>query len=141
MKRKLVVRIALVTCCFVAATALFAAQIAPAAPSTGTVTVGDFVVRLAGALSPGNHEIKNLDQAKQFFAHQGVILPVDLNLSATLTQKDVTVITSLLGVRVGTQEPGKTFNSDSVDGFVGFLRDGIETGRIPVEPVAGTPGG
>src|SRR5207249_10242433 len=135
MKRKLLVRIAIVTCCFVAATALLAAQTAPA-PSTGTVTVGDFVVRLAGALNPGHQEIKNLDQAKLFFANHGIVLPADLNLSSTLTQKDVTVITSLLGVRVGTQDCGKSFASDSVDSFVGFSRVGIEAGRIPVEPIA-----
>jgi len=137
MKRKLLVRIAIVACCFVAATALLAAQTAPA-PRTGTVTVGDFVVRLAGALNPGHQEIKNLDQAKLFFANQGIVLPADLNLSATLTQKDVVAVTSLLGVKVNTQEPGKTFRADSVEGFVGFLRDGIDAGRIPVEPVAGS---
>jgi len=125
-------RFSLVTICFLTATVLMAAQTAPAAVNTGTVTVGDFVVRLADALNPAHRDINSLDQAKQFFAGQGIVLPAKLNLSAPLTQADVATVTSLLGVSVNPTQPSELFTADSVDGFVGYLRDGIENGRIPL---------
>ena len=93
-------RFALVTCCFLAATFVLAAETAPAAAKAGTVTVGDFVVRFADAVNPSHREIKTIDQAKQYFASQGVTLPTNLNFNSPLTQNDVTIITSLVNVTV-----------------------------------------
>jgi len=119
-------RIALVTCCFIAVTALMAAQ--PAA--TDTVTVGDFVVRLADALNPAGREITTLDQAQQFFSGRGASIPSSLDLSAPLTQMDVTLVTSLLGLKVEALEPGQAFTAESVDGFIGYLREESLNGRL-----------
>jgi len=130
-------RFALVTCCFITATVLLAAQPAPATPETGTVTVGDFVVRLADALSPGHQGIKTLDQAKVFFARQGIVLSPNLNMSAPLTQMDVKTVTAALGVDVTAQQPGKAFNKQATEGLIGYLRDGFENGRIAMNPPAG----
>ena len=125
-------RFSLITCCFLTATVLMAAQTAPAAVNTSTVTVGDFVVRLADALNPAHRDITTLEQAKQFFAGQGIVLPAKLDLTAPLTQADVATVTSLVGVNVNPTKPAELFTADSVDGFVSTLRDGVETGRIPL---------
>jgi len=130
----------LITCCFLTATVLMAAQTAPAAVNTGTVTVGDFVVRLADALNPSSHrDIKSLDQAKQFLSSQGIVLPGSLNLTASLTQADVATLTSLFGVNVETSEPSAQYSGQAVDGFLGYLRDGLQNGRIPRQGADGGP--
>jgi hypothetical protein len=131
-------RFSLVTCCFLTATVLMAAQTTPVAVNADTVTVGDFVVRLADALNPAHRDIKSLDQAKQFFAGQGILIPANINLSAPLTQADVATVTSLIGVSVSANEPTEPFQGPAVDNFVGYLRQGIQDGRLPLGGSDGT---
>ena len=123
-------RLALITICIVSASAVMAATPAPTAGSenAGVVTVGDFAVKLADALNTTGHEIENLSQAKEYFASRGISIPSSVDLSATLTQKDVSVLCSMVGVNVEAAEPEKTFDRDSVEGFVGFLREEAEAG-------------
>jgi hypothetical protein len=128
-----IIRSVLVACCFLAATVVMAAD---------AVSVGDFVVRLADTLNPASTEIDSLDEAKVFFANRGVVIPSSLNLAAPLTEMDVAVVSSLLGIEVTARNPEKAFDAESVDGFVGFLREEIDYGRIsPTPSDDGSPNG
>jgi hypothetical protein len=123
-------RLALITICIVSASAVMAATPAPTAgtDTAGVVTVGDFAVKLADALNTTGHEIDTLSQAKEYFASRGITLPSSVDLTATLTQRDVSVLCSLVGVNVEAAEPEKSFDKDSVEGFVGYLREEVEAG-------------
>lgn len=137
MKLRLV-RFSLITCAIaLAATVAMAAQ--PAQSADKTVSVGDFVVRMADTFNPAHNQITTLDQAKHFFAGRGVLLPASLDMAAPLTEQDVTIVTSLLGLDVKAQEPGRVFTSESIDGFVGYLRENLDSGRIPVDSKGAPP--
>ena len=134
-------RLVPVICCLLSMTIPMAAPTAPAAPASvdpGAVTVGDFVVQLADLLNPAPGDIVSLDQAKQVFAAQGVVLPKSLDLGAPLTQADVATVTSLLGVTIQAPQPAERLQGTAVDNFVSALRTGIASGEIPVNATNGT---
>jgi hypothetical protein len=117
-------RSAVVIVSFLAATAVFAAP--PATTATaGSLTVGEFAVKLADALNTTGRDIATIEDAKTFFAGRGMSIPSDMNLSAALTQSDVSRLASLFGVSVSADKPAETFDAASADNFVTYLREEI----------------
>lgn len=120
--------LALVIICFITGMSLIAA-----APQTGLgsgqpVTIGEFAVQLASALNTSSGEISTIDDARKFFAGQGIAIPSDMDLSSTLTQKDVSRFASLMGLNVSPEKPDAAFTSESVEGFVYYVRDEVLAG-------------
>lgn len=120
-------RSAVVIVSFLAATAVFAAP--PATTATaGSLTVGDFAVKLADALNTTGRTIATIEDAKAFFAGRGISIPTDMNLSATVTQADVSRLASMFGVSVSADQPAQTFDAQSADNFVVYLREEVAAG-------------
>ncbi len=120
-------RLAVVTVCLMAATAVVAAPPATSA-APGTLTVGEFAVKLADALNTSGRTVATIGQAKEFFAGRGLSLPADMDLAAPLTQADVTRLASLFGVQVTADKPSEAFAAESADTFVEYLREEVTAG-------------
>ena len=94
-------------------------------------TVADFVTKLADALNGSSEPITTVEVALHSFAARGITIPSGLDLSAALTEGDVAAICRALNLDVVPSESQRLFDSESVDGFVGFLRGEYEQGRLP----------
>ncbi len=90
------------------------ASAALVATSAAEVTVGQFVQRLAQAK---NLTATDPQVAVDSLAAEGIRLPASLNLSARLTEGDVTRISRAVGIKVSANDPDATFSTEQADQF------------------------
>ncbi len=91
------------------------------AMAADSVTVKDFVVRIADAKElPAD----SCDGATGSLRQAGFNLPV-LDCNSPLTEGDVARISSSIGIRVTTSQPDAAFSSSSMDAFFGAFDDDL----------------
>jgi hypothetical protein len=89
--------------------------------------VGDFVVRIAAAK---NLQASTPSVAADSLLQAGYKLPA-VDLRAALTEGDVVGISTALGIRVTTTEPGAMFNSAQVESYFGAFSSELSTAAVP----------
>jgi hypothetical protein len=87
--------------------------------ASGVVTVGSFVQRLAQSKNVNSADAR---VAVESLREAGIRLPLDLDLSAPLTEGDVARISRALGLAVSTNRPGSGFSGEQVDKFFASFR-------------------
>lgn len=95
-----------------------AASAALVATSAADMTVGRFVQDLA--------RLRNLtatdpQMAAASLAAAGIRLPAGLDLSAPLTEGDVTKISRAAGLKINASDPAATFSTEQADQFFGVF--------------------
>ena len=110
----------------VAVALLMVAASAPVLTASDSVTVGDFVQRVA--------EAKGVDSTDAYasvssLAGVGVRVPADLEFSSPLTEGDVVAIARSLGINVRSGNPDASFTADQVDRFFLSFDSDITAGQ------------
>jgi hypothetical protein len=120
----------------VALAILMVASAALMVASAADMTVGQFVQDLARAkkLNATDPQV-----AVDSLTAAGVRLPAGLDLSATLTEGDVTKISRAAGLKVRATDPSATFSAEQAELFFGSFAGDLSTGSgIGTRAIPGT---
>jgi hypothetical protein len=132
--RKLFLSSALIAAVAAPALAASPARGSGASPSpsavSGSISVGDFLVRMAKVLDPKLPDGATAEEAVASLKESGVTVPGDMQAGRALTEGDVVRFASAAGLRLKTLDPNELFPAAKVDALGNLLgsQAGVDRG-------------